>query len=53
MVRFCALSTIAAAMLMLPLAGLAGAFSSSVLLAGGISLFGLSVALCSGNLEQH
>jgi hypothetical protein len=53
MVRFFALSTIAAAILMLPLVGIAGSFSSSALLAGGISVFGLSVALCSGNLEQH
>ena len=52
MVRFFALSTLAAATLMLPQAGLAGSFSSSALLAGGISVFGLMVALCSGNLEQ-
>lgn len=53
MVRFFALSTLAAATLMLPQAGLAGSFSSSALLAGVISVFGLMVALCSGNLEQQ
>lgn len=52
MLRFCALATLAAAALMLPLSGLAGSFSSSALLAGAISVFGLSVAL-GGNLEQN